>query len=133
MNRSRPKLRVFLDEGVPVSVGNTFEAHGHEVVPLEAAVKRGSPDVMVCAAAQANDAILVAFDHDMKQLARRYGIGSGRFKRLSLIKFLCPEPMAAKRLEQAMSLIEHEWLVSSEKVARRLFVEVGKQFLRTNR
>ena len=88
---------------------------------------------MVCAAAQANDAILVAFDHDMKQLAQRYGIGSGRFKRLCLIKFLCPEPMAAKRLEQAMSLIEHEWLVSSEKVARRLFVEVGKQFLRTNR
>ncbi len=63
---------------------------------------------MVCIAAEANDALLVAFDNDMKQLARRHGINLARFKRLNLLKFECEEPRAADRLEAAVSLLEHE-------------------------
>jgi hypothetical protein len=37
--------------------------------------------------------------------------------------------LAAKRLEQAMSLIEHEWQFSSEKASRRLWVEIGAHHL----
>lgn len=133
MNEGRPKLRVFLDEGVPLEVGHTFEAHGHNFVIFDEVIKRGSPDVLVCAVAQANEAILVAFDNDMRQVARRYGVGSERFKKLNLIKFDCPEPMAAKRLEHAMSFVEHEWSVSIQKVARRLHVEIGTHVLRSFR
>jgi hypothetical protein len=32
-----------------------------------------------------------------------------------------------------MTLIEHEWDVSEEKVARRLWVDVGPHHIRTNR
>lgn len=127
------KLRVLLDEGVPFNVGRVFEQHGHEVLLLNKILKRGSEDVIVCKAAVANRAILVAFDKDMKQLAKRHGIAWDRFKRLNLIRFECPEPMAAKRLEFAMSLIEHEWMVSDEKTARRLHVVVAKHFLRSYR
>ena len=116
-----------------MEVGRTFERHGHEVMYLEEMIKRGSPDVLVCAVAQANDAILVAFDNDMKRIARRHGVGGERFKRLSLIKFYCPEPMAAQRLEQAMSFVEHEWGVSSEKTARRLHVDIATHVLRSHR
>ena len=133
MNSERPRLRVFLDEGVPVKVGGVFAANGHDVIHFADAVKRGSPDILVCKAAQENDAILVAFDKDMKAAAGRQGIGPSRFKRLNLIRFSCPEPKAAMRLEHAMSLIEHEWTISDEKVARRLFVEVGASFLKTYR
>ena len=133
MSASRPKLRLFMDESVPTDVGLAFEAHGHEVILLDQALKRGSSDVMVCTAALANEAILVAFDKDMKQLAKRHGLGGGRFKTLSLIEFGCAEHMAAKRLEQAMTFIEHEWNYSSGKVARRLHVFIGKGVLRSHR
>lgn len=133
MNERRPKLRVLLDEGVPIAVGRAFEAHGHEVVPFEEVLKRGSPDTIVCRAAEANDAILIAFDRDMKAIARRFGIAGDRFRRLSLIHFECPEPMAANRLIEAMSLVEHEWLVSKGKAARRLHISIGTHVIRTYR
>lgn len=87
---------------------------------------------MVCIAAEANDALLVAYDNDMKQLAQRHGATAARFKRLNLLKFECEEPKAADRLEQAFSLLEHEYEVAREN-GRRLFVVIGKQVLRTHR
>jgi predicted nuclease of predicted toxin-antitoxin system len=97
-----------LDEGVPAAVGFTFIRHGYTLIPFEDVLTRGSKDDMVCIAAEANDALLVAYDNDMKQLARQHGITAARFKRLNLLKFECAEPKAADRLEQAMSLLEHE-------------------------
>jgi predicted nuclease of predicted toxin-antitoxin system len=133
LSESRLRLRLVLDEGVPINVGQAFVAYGHEIILFDDIVRRGSEDTLVCIAAQANDAILVACDGDMRQIAKRHGISNDRFKRLNLIKLSCPEPMAHKRVEFAMSLIEHEWNVSTEKVARRLFLEIGTHFLRSNR
>lgn len=129
---AQPRLRVLLDEGVPAAVGLTFIRYGHTLIPFEDAVPRGSRDELVCAAAEANDALLVAFDNDMKQLARRHGVTPARFKQLSLLKFECEEPKAADRLAQAMSLVEHEWDIS-RRARSRLFVVIGKQVLRTHR
>lgn len=116
-----------------MAVAQTFEAHGHVVVPFEEAVKRGSHDTLVCRAAEANEAILVAFDKDMKRAARRFGVGGARFKRLNLLHFQCTEPMAAKRLKEAMSLVEHEWSVSRQKRARQLYVDISTHVLRSHR
>jgi predicted nuclease of predicted toxin-antitoxin system len=132
LTRERLKLRAFLDEGVPVEVSRIFEAHGHEVVPFAEALKPGSADVLVCAAAQANEAILVAFDRDMKKLAQRQGVSAKRFSKLHLLQFECQEPMAATRLEQAMSLVVHEWAIIDAKAAR-LHIVIGKQVLRSHR
>jgi hypothetical protein len=133
LNGRRLRLRVLLDEGVPQDVGRTFEQHGHEVIPFEDAVRRGARDELVCAAAEANAALLVVYDNDMKQAARRHGVGSARFKRLNLLKFTCPEPMAASRLAEAMSLIEHEWAVAEKSIGRRVYVEISTHVLRTFR
>jgi predicted nuclease of predicted toxin-antitoxin system len=124
---------VLLDEGVPAAVGEVFVSHGHELIPFENVVIRGSRDELVCAAAEANDALLVAFDNDMKQMARRHGVTPARFKRLSLLKFECEEPNAAARLGKAMSLLEHEWAVCLRPDMPRLFVIIGKQTLRSHR
>jgi hypothetical protein len=110
-----------------------FIKHGHTLIPFEDAVTRGSRDELVCVAAEANDALLVAFDNDMKQLARRHGVTPARFKRLHLLKFECEEPKAAGRLAEAMSLLEHEWGIGSQHPSRRVFVVIGKQVLRTHR
>jgi predicted nuclease of predicted toxin-antitoxin system len=102
------------------------------LIPFEDVVTRGSKDDLVCIAAEANDALLVAYDNDMKQLARRHGITPARFKRLNLLKFECEEPRAADRLEEAMSLLEHEYEIS-RMTSRRVFFVIGKQVLRTHR
>lgn len=120
---------------MPDSVANVLETSGHKAILHRDALAEKTPDDVVCATALANEAILVAIDQDMKRLAQRFGIGRGstRFARLSLIWLCCNETLAAKRLQQALSFIEHEWNVSEEKTARRLWVDIGPHFLRTNR
>lgn len=133
MNGGRPVLRLFLDEGAPHSVGECFSSAGHTVIYFTDAAVPGSPDQLVCAVAEANDAVLVAFDRDMRVLAQRRGIGRNRFRRLSLIYLSCRETKAAARVQEAMSLIEHEWRLASGKRDRRIFVEVGDDMIRTFR
>jgi predicted nuclease of predicted toxin-antitoxin system len=130
---ARPVLRVFTDEGVPDSVGDCFASCGHHVIRLREAVATGSPDPLVCAAAEANDAILVALDGDMRALAQRRGIGQRWFRTLSLIKISCKITRANDRVKAAMSLIENEWLYSADQADRRLFMEIGSDVIRTFR
>lgn len=127
-------LKVFLDEGVPVSVGKEFEKAGHEVIYFLDGAKPGSTDDIVALTAQENGAVLVACDGDMRARAKRLGVGNGRFKKLSLIKISLRNKVNAKRrVDQAMSLIEHEWSISSKKAARKLFVEISDNVIKTNR
>jgi predicted nuclease of predicted toxin-antitoxin system len=130
---ARPILRIFTDEGVPDSVGDCFGSHGHTVIRLRVAVATGSPDPLVCAAAEANDTILVALDGDMRAIAQRRGLGQRRFRKLSLIKVSCKVTRASERVNAAMSLMEHEWLYSADQPDRRLFMEIGSDVIRTFR
>jgi predicted nuclease of predicted toxin-antitoxin system len=129
----RPTLRLFLDEGVPDSVGHAFLEAGHQVAFLNKSLARGSSDHLVCAIADINDAILVALDGDMKRIAQGYGVGSRKYLRLGLIKLSCFEPDAAKRVRAAMSFIEHEWSVSAGSAGRRIFVEISDTVMRSFR
>ncbi|MER8712858.1 DUF5615 family PIN-like protein [Mesorhizobium sp. M0228] len=135
MNPAPPKIRVFLDAGVPDSVGGVFAKHGCKVIYHRNALPERTPDEAVCAAALENKAILVAIDGDMKQIAKRYGVTpkGDRFDTLSVIRLCCNEVLAAKRLEQAMSLIQHEWGFSEQKPTRRMWVDVGPHHMRSNR
>jgi predicted nuclease of predicted toxin-antitoxin system len=130
---ARSILRLFTDEGVPDSVGDCFAAYGHHVIRLRESVATGSPDPLVCAAAEANDAILIALDGDMRALAQRHGVGQRRFRTLSLIKISCKVTRAGERVKAAMSLIEHEWSYSAGQPDRRLFMEIGSDVIRTFR
>nr|WP_246365475.1 DUF5615 family PIN-like protein [Gellertiella hungarica] len=122
-----------MDEGVPDSVGRKCSDAGHDVIYLRESIATGSPDELVCVAAEKNQAILVACDGDMKQLVKKFGIGNGRFRKLSLVKLSVNSPSAAPRMEQAMSLIEHEWDISTTKAARRVYIEIGDRVIRTFR
>jgi predicted nuclease of predicted toxin-antitoxin system len=126
---------VLLDAGVPVSVGDIFSNYGHIVIFHRNVLPDKSSDPVVCVTALHNDAILVAIDSDMKHFPKRFGISrtGDRFARLSIIRICCSETLAAHRIQQAMTLIEHEWAFSEEKVARRLWVEIGAHHLRSNR
>lgn len=134
MTSPSPAMRFFLDEGVPREVGRRLEAHGYEVIYLEERVAKGSKDNLVAAVAEANAAILVVFDADFKSIAQRAGIGQRRFGQLSLLRFeKCRESQAADRLDQSMSLIEHEWQKGCDQRDRRMFVVITANTIRTHR
>lgn len=133
MTAEKPKLKLFLDEGVPASAGRALKECGHEVIYLKDAIAPGSPDPLVCAAAEANEAILVAHDADMQKLASRKGFGQRRYRKLSLIKLSCRESKAAQRLTEAITLIEHEWVRGAASSDRRIFIDIGKDVIRTYR
>lgn len=127
-------MKFLLDEGVPVSVGKVLSAAGHEVIQFnDSGLAKGTPDAVVCAAAQSHDAILVAADADMKTLARGHGITPARFRRMGLMQFQCPKPMAAIRAAAALSLIEHEWEKVMSGHCSRLHLVLGEQMMRTHR
>ncbi len=126
-------MKFFLDEGVTLSAGRALEAAGHEVINFGGSgLAKGTADSVVCLAAEANDAILVANDNDMRTLARGHGITPARFKRLSLLQLNCRESHSEARIREAMSLIEHEW-EKGEGRERRLHVVIGDAVIRTYR
>lgn len=121
-------MRFFLDEGVPRSVGSVLTDNGHAVIYLSEALQTGSPDDLVALTAQENDAILVACDGDMKVMAKKYGVTNTRYRKLSLLKLTLKKQTQAKyRVEQALSLLEHEWKFCEHKQSRRLFIEIKDQ------
>ena len=131
MRFRKPNLRFALDEGVPDSVGQVLKKAGHKVLFFNTGkyIPRGSKDIVVCAAALLNEAILVATDGDMKQIARQHGVSGSAYSRLSLLKLSCSEPEAANRVAACLSLIEHEWHVGNGR-ERRLFVEILTSVIR---
>ena len=127
-------MKFFIDQNVPAAVDRFLGSRGYEVVLLRERIPTESPDALVAAVAEANNAILVTFDPDFKALASRIGIGRRRFARLSLIRFeKCRESQAARRMEAALSLIEHEWAIGRGERDRRLFVVITSQTIRTHR
>ncbi|WP_312472571.1 DUF5615 family PIN-like protein [Brucella sp.] len=125
-------MNFLLDAGVPVSVGNTLVDHEHNVIFYAEVLAEKATDLHVCETAMANDAILVAIDGDMRRIANRFG-NNPRFDRLSLLHFGCNEVLAAKRLRQAIKLIEAEWEFTLEKPSRRLWFEITGQYFKTMR
>jgi predicted nuclease of predicted toxin-antitoxin system len=129
-----PAMRLFIDHCVPESVAKLLEQRGYEVIRLREKTAPDSPDALVAAVAEANDAVLVTMDGDFKAIASRSGIGQRRFRRLSLLRFeRCRESQAAKRLETALSLIEHEWSAGNAARDRRMFVVITSDTIRTYR
>lgn len=82
-----------------------------------------------------NNAVLVAADRDMKQMAKRFGNPEkgGRYGRMNLLFLNCNGIIAPKRVEHLMSFIEHEWRVTCEKSARTMWIDIGPHCFRSYR
>lgn len=124
-----------LDAGVPDSVGKIFSDAGYEVILHRDVLPDRTPDEIVCITAVESAAVLVAIDHDMKQLARQYGVtpSGDKHKTLNIIRVCCNEVSAAARVGQALPLILLEWDFCCAKTARRMWVDVGPHFIKTHR
>ena len=111
-------------------MGRALLAAGHEVIFLRQELAPNSPDPLVAAVAEMNEAVLVSLDSDFRTLAPRAGVGRQRFRRLSRIAIKCSEPQAANRIGAAMSLIEHEWNFAQKQSDKRMILEIGNSYMR---
>jgi len=125
--------KFFVDNCVPDSVARVLREAGHDVILLRDMLPTDSPDQVVARVSEVLDAVLISFDKDFKALAPRMGLGQNRFRRLSRIGFNCKEPQAARRIQTALSLIEHEWNVAQSAGDKRMIVEIGETIIRTIR
>jgi predicted nuclease of predicted toxin-antitoxin system len=57
-------MRLFVDHCVPESIPKMLEAEGYQVIRLREKTAPDSPDTLVAAVAEANDAVLVTADGD---------------------------------------------------------------------
>ena len=132
---ARP-LVILLDEGAPVPTAEPFLARLHGVIYHHEVLESGATDERVASMAILNKATLIAVDGDMRRIVRRFGAPGGgreRYSGLNLISVRCNEVLAAKRLDKAMSFIEHEWRFACEKASRRMWVDVEAHKLITYR
>ena|SRR5271170_1232067 len=130
---SVPPLKFFIDQCVPDSVGRMLKEAGYAVELLREKLATDSPDQLVAIYSELSGAVLISLDRDFRSLAPRVGIGQQRFRRLSRIGIRCDEPMAARRIESALSLIEHEWDRAQQSSDKRMIIEVGPTYIRTIR
>jgi predicted nuclease of predicted toxin-antitoxin system len=128
---ARLPIKFFTDHNVPDSVGRKLAEAGHKTVLLRERLAPNAPDPLVAAFAEMFGAVLVSFDHDFKTLAPRAGVGKRRFQKLSRIALRCFEP--ERRIECALSLIEHEWSYAQNSHDKRMIVEIGRTYIRTIR
>lgn len=117
-------MRFFLDHCVPASVGTVLAAAGHEVIIQKDAIPTNASDPIVALTSVVNDAILVSFDKDHNAIATRFGVSNRRLRSLSRIHFRCDYPVAAKRMQAGLTLIEHEWQLAQALNDSRIFIEI---------
>jgi predicted nuclease of predicted toxin-antitoxin system len=123
-----------LDENVPNNVADMLLGHGHTAVFIRDYVPPGSPDPLVATVAEQLNAVLISFDGDFQHIAPRVPQGQrARYRSLSRIWMRCFEPDGAERLEQALSLVEAEFMLAQQKADRRMLMWVASSYLRTDR
>jgi predicted nuclease of predicted toxin-antitoxin system len=126
-------MRFFLDHNVPADVARVLREAGHEVIVQKDAIAADAADPVVALTAAENDAVLISFDRDYRQIATRFGISNVRLRKLSRIQFRCTEPEAAKRLSAGLAFIEHEWELAQAGGDKRIFLEIQGNGFKTVR
>lgn len=123
-----------LDENVPKAMADMLIRHGHTAVFVRDYAPPGSPDQLVATVAEEINAVLISFDGDFRHIAPRIPKGQQmQFRKLSRIWMRCFEPDGADRLEQALNLVQFEFGLAQQRADKRMMMQVGTSFLRTDR
>ena len=90
-------------------------------------------DPLVALACASNGHVLVSHDNDFREVAKRLNVTQAQYRQvLHRVDLRCEEPEAAGRVLDALSLIEHEWLLC-QSIARPMVVEVRSSSIRVVR
>jgi predicted nuclease of predicted toxin-antitoxin system len=109
-------IRFFTDQNVADSVGHAILARNHHLTRLRDVMLTNTKDPVIEIACSQSGQVLVSHDKDFKDLKPRLNV-DGRTQitkrefntRLHKIHLACFEYDAARRMNDAFSLIEAEW------------------------
>lgn len=91
-----------------------------------------SSDPVIAVACSRNGQVLISHDNDFRTGAIRLNITQRQYQNsLHRIHLRCDEPKSAKRIQQALPLIEREWIELAGD--RPMVIEIGNQYIRINR
>lgn len=100
----------FTDQNVPDSVGETLIDSGHKLTRLRDVMDCRTADPIIGVACAEGGHVLVSHDNDFRATSKRLQITQRQYQRsLHRIQLRCPEPRSAKRVRDAMAIIELEW------------------------
>lgn len=112
----RPRIPFFTDNCVADSVGDAIIANGHDLTRLRDCMARDTKDPLIALACVESGHVLVSHDNDFREIAKRLQTTKKQSqKMLHRVDLRCFEPDAARRISEAMALIESEWLLANER------------------
>ena len=131
---AKPKpIPFFTDHNVPDSVGKAIVGAGHVLQRLRECMPSDTKDPVIAIACARAGQVLVSHDNDFKAIAKRLNLTKSQYlKSLHRIDLRCPEPEGARRILDAMSLIEHEWR-RSRKSKEPMVIEIKDALIRVLR
>jgi len=104
MAAGRPKLRFFLDQNIPDSIGRYLRGRGHSVLLLRHHIPDNSPDPAVGMTALQAERILVSWDRDFN--AQRFR--QDRFAELSRVALCGVGPTLLNALKEHIEVLEFQ-------------------------
>lgn len=131
---SRHAIPFFMDNNVAESVGKMLEAEKHDVVRLRECMAPDSSDPVVAIACVESSRVLISHDKDFKSISKRLSLTKRKCRQLHRIALHCKEPNAARRMKEAMTVIESEWeRVCSGNGKYQMIIEVSEVSIRIMR
>src|SRR6266699_3215802 len=132
MRGGGPIIPFFTDHNVPESVAEYLLSVKHEVTRLRDVMSPDSSDPVIAVACSRHGQVLISHDNDFRQTAKRLRITQRQYQdSLHRVLLRCDEPKSAKRIQQALTVIEREWIDLEE--GRAMVIEIGNQYIRINR
>lgn len=133
MSVRKPKIPFFTDNDVPDAVGDYLLDSNHECKRLRDVILADSPDPIVAATCRQSGMVLITHNiKHFKAIVKEHEVNHKEADSLCRIELGCKQIVAVERLEAAMSIIEHEWvLMGPVKQGMRIFV--GDNVIRVHR
>jgi predicted nuclease of predicted toxin-antitoxin system len=121
----RPRMRLLVDENVPISVAELFAARGHTVQYVRDVFPAQTPDPVIAKIGDRLSAIVVTWDRDFGGIVRRVPVGNRiAFRRLGRISFRCNEARGKALLERWIGLIEAHYEQALSQADFRMIVQI---------
>lgn len=128
MPDEQAKLRFFLDNNVPDSIGRYLQGRGHSVYRQRHHIGTDSPDPVVGMTALQAQRILVTWDKDFNSQRFR----QPRFARLNVLSLSGDGPTLLQAVKEHIVALEFHFPRTPNNGRLAIFIKTGNFRLRTN-
>lgn len=124
-------MHFILDECVPIFALNKLHEMNLSAAIIYDYIAPQSPDQLVAAVVNEEQAVLISHDRDFKSLiSRRPNQQEVRYRNAHMLKMDCKQPRIPDRLEMCMPIITAEYEARQEMRDPRMIIYIGTDALK---